>query len=203
MTRPRLSAQAVADLVGGRLFGNGEAPLEELASLESAGPASLAFLVSPRYLGALGHTRAGAILVVESLAGSVPSGLPRIVVDDPAAALTLVAGVFRPEAKAEEGIHPSVRLGVNVEIGDGVTIGPFVVIEPDARIGARTRIEPGAVIGAGVVIGADCMIGPHAVCYAGARLGDRVRLKAGAVIGGTGFGFLPGAGGHQRRTMSR
>ena len=34
-------------------------------------------------------------------------------------------------------------------LGDGVSIGPFVVIEAGARIGARTIVRAHAVIGAG------------------------------------------------------
>jgi UDP-3-O-[3-hydroxymyristoyl] glucosamine N-acyltransferase len=46
MTSHRLSAQAVAELVGGRLFGDGGVELEELAPLDRAGAHALTFLVS-------------------------------------------------------------------------------------------------------------------------------------------------------------
>jgi UDP-3-O-[3-hydroxymyristoyl] glucosamine N-acyltransferase len=115
-----------------------------------------------------------------------------------ASALHRVAAVFTPPVAAVEGIHPSAQLGANVQLGEGISIGPFVVVEDRARIGPGTRLEAGVFLAAEVEIGADCVLGPHAVCYPGARLGNRVWLKAGAVIGGTGFGFLPTPKGHQR-----
>ena len=56
-------------------------------------------------------------------------------------------------------VHPSARIGQNVVLGAGVTIGP------------RTIILHNVVIGDDVSIGADCVI------------------KSGAVIGEDGFGF--------------
>lgn len=198
MTRVRLSAQAVADLVGGRLLGDREVMLEELASLERADSTSLAFLVAPRYLPALERSRAGAVLVTEPLADAVRGTIPRIVVADAGVALRRIADVFHPEPAVAEGVDPTARIEAGVELGEAVVIGPYVVVGQQARIGARVRLEAGAVIGAGVIVGEDCVIGPHAVCHAGTSLGARVWLKAGAVIGGTGFGFLPAASGHQR-----
>jgi UDP-3-O-[3-hydroxymyristoyl] glucosamine N-acyltransferase len=144
------------------------------------------------------RSHAGAVLVAESLAEAARGSATRIIVADMASALNRVAEVFTPQVAAMSGIHPSARLGSEVQVGEGVSIGPFAVVEDGVTLGAGTRLEAGSYVGAGVEIGADCVLGPHAVCYAGARLGNRVRLKAGAVIGGTGFGFLPTPQGHQR-----
>ena len=198
MTSHRLSAQAVAELVGGRLFGDGGVELEELAPLDRAGAHALTFLVSERYLPEYRRSHAGAVLVAESLAEAARGSATRIIVADMASALHRVSAVFTPAAAAVEGIHPSAQLGAHVQIAERVSIGPFVVVEDRARIGPGTRLEAGVFLAAEVEIGADCVLGPHAVCYPGARLGDRVWLKAGAVIGGTGFGFLPTPKGHQR-----
>jgi UDP-3-O-[3-hydroxymyristoyl] glucosamine N-acyltransferase len=78
----------------------------------------------------------------------------------------------------------------NAELGEGVSVGPCVVIGQKASIGARTRIEAGAVIGEGVRIGNDCRIYPRAVLYPGTTLGNRVILHAGAVLGADGFGYV-------------
>jgi len=198
MTSHRLSAQAVAELVGGRLFGDGGVELEELAPLGRAGAHALTFLVSERYLPEYRRSHAGAVLVAESLAEAARGSVTRIIVADMANALHRVAAVFNPPAAATKGIHPSAQLGASVQLGDGVSIGPFVVVEDRARIGSGTRLETGVFIGADVEIGDDCLLGPHVVCYSGARLGNRIWLKAGAVIAGAGFGFLPTQVGHQR-----
>jgi len=79
-----------------------------------------------------------------------------------------------------------------------VSIGPFVVLGRNVRLGARCRLAQGVSVGDGVVVGDDTTLGPGVVCYAGTRIGSRVVLKAGAVLGGDGFGYLSDGKGHAR-----
>lgn len=62
-------------------------------------------------------------------------------------------------------IHPTAVIETEGVIGEGTSIGPFVVMEPGSRCGR------GCTIDAGVYIAADVIIG------------DRVRIFANAVIG--------------------
>lgn len=194
----RLTARVVAELVGGRLEGDGDLPLQRLAPLDRAGPDALSFLLTSRYLAAYRHTRAGAVLVPEGLSGTPGGPATRIVVPDMSTALPRAATAFQPPAPRPVGVHSAATVAPGVRLGERVWVGPGAVLEEGATVGAGTRLEAGAWIGAGVSIGADCSVGPHAVCYPGTVLGDRVILKAGAVIGGTGFGYLRGAAGHIR-----
>ncbi|MBF0189318.1 MAG: N-acetyltransferase [Magnetococcales bacterium] len=61
----------------------------------------------------------------------------------------------------EFGINVTVMEPVNLygcSLGDDVFIGPFVEIQKDVSIGARTRIQSHAFICELVTIGADCFI---------------------------------------------
>ncbi len=194
----RLTARVVAELVGGRLDGDGDLPLHRLAPLDRAGPDALSFLLTSRYLSAYRTTRAGAVLVPEGLSTASGGPATRILVTDMAAALPRAATAFSPVTPPPTGVHPAAIVAPGARLGERVWVGPGAVIGAGASIGPDTRIEAGAWIGEGVSIGADCSLGPHAVCYSGAVLGDRVILKAGAVIAGTGFGYLRGAAGHIR-----
>lgn len=198
MPSARLTARAVATLVGGRLEGDGDLLLQHLAPLDRAGPDALTFLLTPKYLAAFRATRAGAVLVPEPLAGEPGGPATRIIVAAPDEALAAVAAAFMPESLSSGNIDPSARIAPDAQIGEGSAVGPFAVIERGARLGARARIGAGANIGAGVTLGDDCVIGPNAVCYAQVTLGHRVVLKAGAVVGGPGFGYLRGNDGHRK-----
>jgi UDP-3-O-[3-hydroxymyristoyl] glucosamine N-acyltransferase len=198
VTAGHLTAQAVADLVGGRLLGDGEVRLASVRSLDRAGPDALSFAISSRYAGDLGRSRAGAVLVPEELATAVSGPGTRIVVRDPYAALVRVLHELFPEAPPQTGIDPSARIGAGTVLGESVSIGPFVVLGTEVRIGARSRLAQHVTLGDGVVVGEDTVIGPGVVCYSGSRIGSRVVLKAGAVIGGDGFGYLSSARGHTR-----
>ncbi len=191
-----MTAQAVADLVGGRLLGNGGVVLHAVRPLDSAGPDALSLAVSPRYADQLKASHAGAVLVPDALASV--GGPTRIVVRDPYRALVQVMSALFPSHAPAPDIDPSVRLGAGCIVGSDVSIGPFTVLGRNVRLGDRCRLAEGVSLGDEVTIGEDTVIGPRVVCYQGSRIGRRVVLKAGAVIGGDGFGYLPGPDGHRR-----
>lgn len=84
-------------------------------------------------------------------------------------------------------------------LGDNVFVGPFVEIQSDVKVGARTRIQSHAFVCSLVSIGADCFIG-HGVMFVNDRfsaggpargnqslwasttIGDRVSIGSNATI---------------------
>jgi UDP-3-O-[3-hydroxymyristoyl] glucosamine N-acyltransferase len=193
-----MTAQAVADLVGGRLLGDGGVVLLSVRPLDRAGPEALSLAVSRRYADQLRMSHAGAVLVSDELA-AVEGGPPaRIVVRDPYAALVRAIGALFPPAEVAPGVDQTARIGPGCVLGADVTIGPFVVLGRNVRLGDRCRVAEGVSLGDGVTVGEDSVIGPRAVCYRDSRIGRRVVLKAGAVIGGDGFGYLSDGKGHRR-----
>jgi UDP-3-O-[3-hydroxymyristoyl] glucosamine N-acyltransferase len=197
VTTSTLTAQAVADLVGGRLLGQGALALSAVGPLDRADGATLSLLSAPRYLEMFRASAAGAVLLRAEHAGEPGGPATRIVVDDPAQALLQVVPVLVPESALTWGVDPTVRIGIGASWQGEVWIGPNAVLGRDVRLGARCRIGPGAVLEDGVSAGDDVDIGPNVVCHRGSRLGNRVRLKAGAVVGGDGFGFASGPDGHR------
>jgi UDP-N-acetylglucosamine acyltransferase len=63
-------------------------------------------------------------------------------------------------------IHPTALVAKDVQIGEGVTIGAYSVIQDGAVIGDRTQIDTNVVLESNTHIGRDC------------------RVMAGAVLGG-------------------
>jgi UDP-3-O-[3-hydroxymyristoyl] glucosamine N-acyltransferase len=190
VTAGSLTAQAVADLVGGRLLGDGGARIRIVRPLDRAGPEALSFAVSSRYAAELGSSHAGVVLVPEDLAGNAPGPRTRIVVPDPYKALVQVLGALFPPEPLASGIDPSARIGAGAVLGTDVSVGPFATLGRTVQVGARSHVGPHVSLGDGVMVGEDTIIGPGTVCYSGTRIGSRVMLKAGAVIGGDGFGYL-------------
>ncbi len=198
MTSAGLTAQAVADLVGGRLLGDGGVLITAVGPIDRAGPGALTLAVSPRYAAALEASRAGAVLVPPALADSPAGPAARIVVADPYGSMVRVVRRLFPEATRPPGIDPTARIGPGCELGADVAIGPFVVLGRGVRLGDRCRLSEGVSIGDGVTVGEDTRMDARVVCYSGARIGRRVVLKAGAVISGDGFGYLSRGSGHER-----
>ncbi len=198
MTSDGLTAQAVADLVGGRLLGDGGVPVTSVAPIDRAGPGALTMAISPRYAGALASCGASAVLLPPALADTPSAAPARIVVADPYAALVGVLRRLFPTPALTAGIDPTARIGTGTRLGADVSIGPFVVLGRNVRLGDRCVLAEGVSIGDDVVVGDDARMDARVVCYAGARIGQRVIVKAGAVIGGDGFGYLSRGAGHER-----
>ena len=198
MAGPALTAQAVADLVGGRLVGAGTGALRAVGPLDQADGETLSFLASGRYLAAFKGSRAGAVLLREEHAAEAEGPAVRIVVPEPHKAIHLVAERLYPQEEHAPGIHPTAVLGEGVRLGAEVSLGAYVVLGRRVVLGDRVTIGPGTVVGDDVTIGAESLIDAHVTVYAGCTLGARVHLKSGAVVGGPGFGYTEGDLGHSR-----
>jgi UDP-3-O-[3-hydroxymyristoyl] glucosamine N-acyltransferase len=159
-----------------------------VAPLQTAGSDEVSFLNNRKYLPALGHTGAGAVIVHPDLAARVPVTAVPIVTDEPYAAWSRVAALFHPLPPLHPGVHPSAVVAEDAAIDSSAEIGPLAVIGPGVEIGPRSCVGPLAVLGRGVVLGPDCRIGAHA-SISHALLGARVYVYPGARIGQEGFGF--------------
>ncbi len=198
MTGPSLTARTVADLVGGRLVGDGSTILEAVGPLDRADGHTLSFLAAGRYLNAFKISTAGAVLLREEHAAEPLGPATRIIVAEPHRAIHLVAERLYPQEEHPPGIHPTAVLGTGVELGPEVSIGPYAVLGRRVRIGARAVIGAGCLIGDDVALGEDGVLDPHVTIYSGCTLGARVLVKSGAIIGGPGFGYTEGDEGHSR-----
>ncbi len=198
MAADGLPARAVADLVGGRLLGDGGTVVRGIGSLDRAGPDTLSILVSPKYLSQFRSSRAGVVLLRDECATEAHGPVTRIVVPDPYRALLIAAQTLVPTPPSEPGIDPTARLGAGVALGRDVVVGAYAVLGRDVRLGDRVRLGPGVVLEDGVEVGDDTVLGPRVTCCSGSVLGRHVVIKAGSVIGGIGYGYLDHGDGHSR-----
>jgi len=171
-----------------------ELRIGNVAPLDRAGPADLAFLDKERFAAIAAKTHAGACLTTAAFAGYLPERVVRLIVREPYRNFVMVTRELFPDALrpsslfeavgiASAHVHPQARLE------DGVTVDPGAVIGPRAEIGADTVIAANAVIGADVRLGRGCAIGPSAI-ISNALIGDRVIIHPGCKIGQDGFGFV-------------
>ena len=170
-----------------------------LASLDEAGPSHLIFFDNLKYAGQLAQTRAGACLVSERFAATVPSHVAVLRAADPFRAFVTVArelhaATLRPPSWfGTSGIAASAVIHPTAHLEDDVVVDPFAVIGPGVEIGAGSVIGSGAVIGPNVKIGRDCDVGAGTTIQF-ALIGNNVLIHPGCHIGQDGFGFVFGSG---------
>ena len=189
---PTLTLGQLAEALGATLKGPETLPITGLATLQDAGPGQLSFLANKQYRKFLDGCQAAAVLLKAEDADTYAGHA--LVVPDPYLAYARVSHLFDPKPKAAGGIHPSAVIAADAQVDPTASIGPFVVVEQGARIGAQVSIGAHSVIGARCVIGDGGWLAPRVTLYHDVTIGARVVIQSGAVIGGEGFGFANAKG---------
>jgi UDP-3-O-[3-hydroxymyristoyl] glucosamine N-acyltransferase len=177
----------LADRLGCRLDGDGDVEISRVAGIEQAGPGDITFLANPRYASALAATHASAVIARDD----APRGSAAMLrTQEPYLAFARAVAVLNPSPRPASGVHPLAFVADGAHLGRDVSIGPFVALADDVRIGDRTVIFPNVTIGAGAIVGADCVLHSNVSIREHVTLGDRVVLQNGVVVGGDGYGFV-------------
>ena len=153
----------------------------------------IGFLANPRYKSTLAQTQASAVIVGRKDAGALTGN--GLIARDPYYAFAQVARLFDASKSFESGVHATAVVAADAQIGEGVYIGPLVIVESGARVGAHSYLGAGSFVGSGATLGAACRLEARVHLNAGVTLGDRVQIQPGAVIGSRGFGNVMGPKG--------
>ena len=195
------SAQQIAALLGGKLIGNANAMVSDVAPIEQAETRHLSFITEDKYLPFLQTTKAGVVLVTASLLNNDQAPITNspstiIMVENARGAmgqlLQLVAKAMNP---AKKGIEQPSFISEGVAIPENTYIGAFAYLGHNVRLGQNVQIYPNAYIGDNVTIGDNTILYAGVKIYAHCVIGANCILHAGAVIGADGFGFEPDAQG--------
>ena len=184
----------LADLVGGKVVGRRNIVIKGVSGIKEAEKGHITFIANRKYAGLLLETRASAVVVSEDIE---KSPIPIIRTANPDLAFARIVDAFSPAPLTfYQGIHPTVILGEDVELGKGASIQAYSVVQPGAKIGAGTIIYPGVYVGHFAAIGENSVIYPRVVIREHVRIGSNVIIHSGAIIGSDGFGFSTVAGVH-------
>ena len=158
-----LSANDLAQLIGGEVIGDGNRLVFGINEIHKVETGDLSFVDHPKYYQTCLNSAATTILINSKV--EPPAGKTVIYSDDPFSDYKFLVRQFMP-------FEPQ-----------------HLAIAPSASIGKNTIIQPGAVVGPHVTIGDDCIIHPNVVIYAHCVIGNRVEIHANTVIGADAFYF--------------
>lgn len=188
-----IKARVLAEKLHGSIEGDGEVQVSNVASIGCAGASDVTFAETASSCAEAFASAAGVVLVWQ---GAPTSSKTLIRVANCREAFAAAMNIFHAPKSYEAGIHPSASVPPCVCLGEGVFIGPNVVLGQGASIGDRTVIQANCVIGDGVQLGEDCILHPNTTVYNGVRIGHRVIIHSGTVIGSDGFGYARRASGN-------
>ena len=184
----------LAELVDGRLEGDGSIVVTGVADLESARHGQVTFLAQEKNIAMLSLCQAAAAVVPISSREDYP--LPVIRVPDPYLAIAKIHTLFLAQPFKATGIDSRAVVGHDCQIPTEISIGPLVAVGNRVEFGQRVTVEPGVVIGDDVQIGEDTTLKANVTVGAGTIIGKRVMVHAGTVIGSDGFGYATDKLGH-------
>ena len=190
------SAQQIAMLLGGKVFGDANRKVSDVGPIESAHEGQLSFLCDAKYLHHLPQTGASVVLMTDSIAFDGETQATLIRVENARAAmgqlLSLVAKAMNP---TKQGIEQPSFISEGVTIPEDVYIGAFAYIGKNVQLGKGVQIYPHTYIGDNVRIGDNTILYSGVKVYYNCVVGKDCILHAGVVVGSDGFGFEPDAKG--------
>ena len=191
----QFSAEQIATLLQGRVEGDPQTVVNQLAKLEESNLSSLTFLANPKYEHFIYEITAGIIVVNEDLILQKPVHSTLIRVKNAYSAFTELLKLYNELRFDREGIDENVFIHESAQVSEDAYIGAFTYIGKQVTIGKRAKIYPQVYIGDNVVIGDQVVLFPGVKIYEDCQIGDQVTVHAGTVIGSDGFGFAPNEDG--------
>ncbi|HEU4509765.1 MAG TPA: UDP-3-O-(3-hydroxymyristoyl)glucosamine N-acyltransferase [Pyrinomonadaceae bacterium] len=187
----------LAELVGGRVVGDGARVIERIADLEHAGSAEIAYVENESFLETAVRSKAACLIVTDRISGNL---LERTLIEvgAPKLAFAIIGAALHPPVRREPTIHPSAVVAETADVALTAYVGPNVCIGEYTHVGAYTRLEAGVVLGSHVTVGDDCVLQPNVVLYDGVSIGSRVILHVGVCLGADGFGYVRHELGYQK-----
>ena len=187
----QFSAVQLATMLDGKLEGNPDVKVSNIAKIEEAGNGMLSFIANPKYEEFIYSTQASILIVNESLVieGTVKPTLIRV--KDAYSSFALLLEKYKQMVGNKTGIQQPSYSPSSVKLGANVFVGAFAYLGENVVLGNNVKIYPGVYLGDNVIVNDDSTIYPGVKVYDNCVLGKRVILHAGCVIGGDGFGFAP------------
>ena len=191
------TAQQISLTLGGRLIGNADATVHDVAKIETAEAGTLCFLYDEKFVPQLSSTRASVVLISKALYNEeLSSNATLIIVDNARAAMAqLLQAIEAAMRPPHSGIEQPCFVAEGVSIPQDAYIGAFTYIGKGAKIGNGVQIYPQCYIGENVEIGDGSIVYAGVKVYYNCLVGKGCVLHSGVVIGADGFGFEPDANG--------
>jgi UDP-3-O-[3-hydroxymyristoyl] glucosamine N-acyltransferase len=189
----KFSAKDIAALTGGKVEGNPDTAVSELAKIEEGKPGALSFLSNPAYAPYIYTTAASIVIVNDDFTPeqALPKDLTLIRVRDARQAFAKLLDAYNLYRMNKSGVAASASVSTSAKVGNNVYIGPNAVVGDNCVIGDGAKIHPNVTINDNAKIGAHTILYPGVVVYHDCVIGNNCILQGGTIIGGDGFGFQP------------
>jgi len=186
----------LADQLDLKFSGDASREITGLATLETAGPADMAFMDSVKYLSQLARTRAAAVILAPEFVDQCP--VDCLISASPYLAFARASNLFDRSPPPPPGVHSSAVVAADAQVHASASVGPNAVIEAGAVLAAGASVGANVYLGHNSRLGAATRVFPSAVIYHDVHVGEGCVIHSQSVLGADGFGFAPGPAGWEK-----
>lgn len=186
-----MKLREIASIIGGHIIGNPEIDITGISNIKDAQRGDITFIADKKSQQYAYATNASAIIAKDKIEGISAS---IVITDNPRLAFAKALEIFYRKPSIPSGVSKEALIGKGVNLGNDVTIFPFVYIADNVTIGDHVIIFPFVYIGNNVFIGEDTLIYPNVTIRENVKVGKKVIIHSGAVIGSDGFGYVQDKG---------
>jgi len=189
-----VKAKDIAQLLKGELIGNPDALVYKPAKIEEGEEGAISFFANPKYEKFLYDCKSSVLLIPTDFLPRQQLSATLIKVPDVYAALSVLLSHFEQAQKTtapNSNISPQAFIHPSAKIGNNVQIEAFAYISAGAQIGDNVRISPQVWIDERVEIGENTELRSGAKIYKDTKIGKNCCIHSNTVIGKEGFGFAP------------
>jgi UDP-3-O-[3-hydroxymyristoyl] glucosamine N-acyltransferase len=191
----KFTAAQIAEILDGKIEGNPNVEVSELAKIEEGGEGSLTFLSNPKYTSYIYTTQASVTIVNSDFKAEEPIHTTLIKVKDAYKAFSKLLEYYNQIKLSKQGIEQPSFVSDSAKFGENLYLGAFAYIGENVKIGDNVKIYPNVYIGDNVKIANDVILFPGVKVYSETIIGNNCVLHSGSIIGADGFGFSPGEDG--------
>ncbi|MFC4873736.1 UDP-3-O-(3-hydroxymyristoyl)glucosamine N-acyltransferase [Negadavirga shengliensis] len=186
----------IAQLLNGRVEGDGSQKIYKLDKIQEGSPGGISFLSNPKYEPYLYTTGCSAIIVSEDFEPQKEVQAILIRVKDAYSGFTRLLEIYGDSKTTQlVGVEEPSYIDSTSSMGENAYRGAFSYIGKNCKIGNNVQIHPQVYIGDQVTIGDNCVFHPGVKIMKQSQIGNNCEFFAGAVVGSDGFGFAPQSDG--------
>ena len=195
----KFTATQIAELLSGKVEGNPNAEVWNVAKIEEGAQGMISFLANPKYTHYIYETQSSVVIVNEDFEATAPIQTTLIRVKDAYAAFAQLLTFYDQMCQDKQGVSSLAFVSSSAQYGENLYLGEFAFVGENAKIGNNVKLYPQVYVGDGCVIGDNTVLYPGVKLYRNTVIGKNCILHAGAVLGADGFGFAPQPDGHYEK----
>ena len=185
------SALKLAEYLDGKLQGNPDVKVTNIAKIQEANKDSVTFLSNKKYTQYVHNTKASIIVVDNdfNIDDQITSVIIRV--ENAYIGFVKMLHLFNKTKEIQSGISELSNISESSDISNDVYIGSFSTICSNTKLHENVKIHENVFIGENVIIGSNTIIYSGVKILNDCIIGNNCIINSNSVIGSDGFGFAP------------